>query len=95
VSAGQILDVVRRSGAPRRLPDKGDFSTSAHGLGASYEAAWLACRLLADEYGQDRLLRFYREVSRSGDAGAAFAALGTTQQQFTAQWRDYLTELAG
>jgi hypothetical protein len=34
-------------------------------------------------------------VSRSGDAGAAFAALGTTQQQFTAQWRDYLTELAG
>jgi hypothetical protein len=95
VAAGQILDVVRRSGAPRRLPDKGDFSTSAHGLGASYEAAWLACRLLADEYGQDRLLRFYREVSRSGDAGAAFAALGTTQQQFTAQWRDYLTELAG
>jgi len=95
VAAGQIIDVVRRSGPPRRLPDKGDFSTSAHGLGASYEAAWLACRLLADEYGPDRLLRFYREVAKTGDTGEAFAALGTTQQQFTAQWRDYLAELAG
>jgi len=96
VASGQILDSVRKSGPPARLPGKGDFATSAHGLGASYEAAWLACRLLADQYGQDRLLRFYRQVSRTGDADAAFASvLGTTQEQFTAQWRDYLTELAG
>jgi len=95
VAAGQILDIVRKSGPPARLPGKTDFATSAHGLGASYEAAWLASRLLADEYGQGRLLRFYRQVSRTGDAEAAFASvLGTTQRQFTAQWRHYLTELA-
>jgi hypothetical protein len=96
VAAGQILDIVRRSGPPAQLPGKADFSTSAHGLGASYEAAWLASRLLAEQYGQDRLLRFYRQVSRTGDADAAFSSvLGTTQKQFTAQWRDYLTRLAG
>ncbi len=96
VAAGQILGIVRRSGAPNRLPGKADFATSAHGLGASYEAAWLACRLLGHEYGQDRLLTFYRQVSRTGNADAAFdSVLGTTQKQFTAQWRHYLTELAG
>jgi hypothetical protein len=96
VAAGQILDQVRESGPPEALPGEGDFDTSAHGLGASYEAAWLACRLIADEYGQDGLLRFYRAVSRHGDVDAAFASkLGTTEEQFTQDWRDYLSELAG
>lgn len=96
VAAGQALRQVRRSGPPERLPTDGDFSTSAHGLGASYESAWLACRLMAERYGEDRLLRFYRVVSRDNDVDAAFASvLGTTERQFTAEWRDYLTELAG
>lgn len=96
VAAGQILDEVRASGPPERLPDEDEFSTSAHGLGASYEAAWLACRLIAEQHGQDGLLRFYRRVARSGDVDAAFSsALDTTEQQFTEDWRDYLRELAG
>jgi hypothetical protein len=95
VAAGQILDEVRESGPPDDLPSPEDFSTSSHGLGASYEAAWLACRLIAQEYGEDDLLRFYHAVSKHGDVDAAFASkLGTTEEQFTEDWRDYLSELA-
>lgn len=96
VAAGQILRRVRQSGVPDELPDEDDFSTESHGLGASYEAAWLACRLIAEQYGQDTLLRFYRAVSRGGDVDAAFErVLNTTEEEFTADWRGYLRELAG
>ena len=95
VAAGQALRRVRRVGPPRELPDEGDFSTSAHGLGASYEAAWLACRLIANRYGEDGLLRFYQRVSRDGEVGAAFrTVLGTTEGQFTEAWSAYLRRLA-
>jgi hypothetical protein len=34
-------------------------------------------------------------VSRSGDVDAAFErVLGTTEEDFTEEWRDYLLELA-
>jgi hypothetical protein len=95
-AAGQALETVREEGPPDELPTEGDFSTEAHGLGASYEAAWLACRLIAQEYGHDSLLRFYRVVSRTGDVDAAFErVLGTTEEDFTEDWQDYLEELAG
>jgi hypothetical protein len=94
-AAGQALESVREEGPPDELPTEGDFSTEAHGLGASYEAAWLACRLIAQEYGHDSLLRFYRVVSRTGDVDAAFErVLGTTEEDFTQDWQDYLEELA-
>jgi hypothetical protein len=95
-AAGQALETVREEGVPDELPTEGDFSTEAHGLGASYEAAWLACRLIAQEYGHDSLLRFYRVVSRTGDVDAAFEhVLGTTEDEFTEDWQAYLEELAG
>jgi hypothetical protein len=96
VAAGQALQQVRRHGPPSALPGADDFATSAHGLGASYEAAWLACRLIAERYGEDALLDLYRRVSRNGDVGAAFEqALGTDVASFTAQWREHLRRLAG
>jgi hypothetical protein len=96
VAAGQILDQVRESGPPEELPGKGGFAASAHGLGASYEAAWLACRLISQEYGEHDLLRFYRVVSRHGQVNKAFSSvLDTSEEEFTEQWRDYLAELAG
>jgi hypothetical protein len=96
VAAGQALQQVRRHGPPSELPDADDFATSAHGLGASYEAAWLACRLVAQRYGEDALLHLYRQVARTGDVGAAFEqALGTDVDSFTAQWQDHLRRLAG
>lgn len=95
VTASQILAEVRRDGPPRALPGRDDFDPSNKLLGTSYEAAWLACRLLAEQYGEAELVAFYDAVDSGSSVEAAFADLGTTQQEFTARWREYLRELAG
>jgi hypothetical protein len=95
-TAAQIIRQVRREGAPRALPDDADFDEESRYFGASYEAAWIACRLLARRSGEATLVDFYREA----DGGAAFAAafrsaFGTSVELFTREWRDTLTDLAG
>ncbi|HEX6249791.1 MAG TPA: hypothetical protein VFZ64_18135, partial [Nocardioidaceae bacterium] len=47
VTASQILAEVRRKGPPEKLPGRDEFDPTNKLLGTSYEAAWLACRLLA------------------------------------------------
>ncbi len=95
VTASQILAEVRRDGPPKALPGPDEFDPSNKLLGTSYEAAWLACRLLADEYGERRLISFYESVDEGTSVQAAFDGLGTTERAFTRQWRNYLRELAG
>ncbi len=96
VTASQIIKQVRKEGAPRTLPAQAEFETENTSLGAYYEAAWLACRLIADTYGQDKLIAFYERADRDSATAAAFRKiLGTTEQRFTSQWRDQLLELAG
>jgi hypothetical protein len=96
VAAGQILARIRKDGVPRGLPTSADLEPTATGLGATYEEAWLACRLLAQEYGAGGLVRFYSKVSRGASVQAAFhSELGTTRQGFVAQWRTHLAGLAG
>jgi hypothetical protein len=95
VSAAQALGRARAKGAPQRLPGPADFDTSTHGVGAAYEFAWLACRLLAAEYGRDRLLEFYRAVDVADDDGQPIQeVLGISLAEFTRQWRDYVAALA-
>lgn len=95
VLASQILDDVRRNGPPETLPGPAEFDGGNEAIGASYEAAWLAARLLADTYGADRLLRVYDVAERTGSLDRAFdEVLGTDVAAFTAQWRDHLIELA-
>lgn len=94
-AAGQILDRIRRHGAPRRLPTSADLEPTANGLGATYEEAWLACRFLAEQHGRAGLLRFYRTVDEGSSTKEAFRSLfGSTQGQFVAAWRADLTRLA-
>lgn len=95
VTASQILAEVREQGPPRSLPGADDFDPSHKLLGTSYEAAWLACRLLAEEYGERRLVDFYTSVDEGGSVEEAFADLGTTERGFTARWRAYLRGLSG
>ena len=95
VTASQILREVREDGPPRELPGSHEFDPANKLLGTSYEAAWLACRLLAQTYGEDRLISFYKEVDHGTSIDRAFAQLRTTQARFTRRWRDYLRELAG
>ncbi len=95
VTAGQILGQVRRAGPPRHLPGKAEFAPTNKQLGASYESAWLAARLLGERYGERRLLAFYRATERtSSTAGPFRTVLGTDQRAFTRAWREDLRRLA-
>jgi hypothetical protein len=95
VTASQILAQVRKQGVPAHLPTASDFDTASSTLGATYESAWLACRLLGRTYGERRLIEFYRESNRDGSTRRAFhQVLGTDQAAFTRQWQNELRRLA-
>jgi hypothetical protein len=96
VTASQILAQVRKDGPPGHLPGKAEFDTANTALGASYESAWLACRLIAETYGEPKLIAFYRRAQRDASTAGAFRdVLGTDQRVFTRAWRDDLRRLAG
>ena len=95
VTASQILAQVRKQGVPSHLPGPKEFNTENKALGSSYEAAWLACRLLSQKYGEQKLIEFYRQSDRDSSTDRAFRdVLGTTQQAFTREWQQYLLRLA-
>lgn len=96
LAARQILSQIRKDGLPRGLPTSEDLDPTAIGLGATYEEAWLACRFLGEEYGAERLVRFYRTVSGGARTSEAFrSVLGTTQREFVSRWRADLARLSG
>lgn len=96
LAAGQILARIRKKGLPERLPTSADLDPSASGLGATYEEAWLACRFAAQQYGEPRLIAFYRAVSGGQKERRAFPqVLGTTEKEFVRRWRADLAGLAG
>jgi hypothetical protein len=96
VLAAQIRRLVRDQGPPKALPGSAEFAGSNRDIGAWYEAAWLAVRLIAETHGRRALLDFYARAEADGDTRAAFEqVLGTTEQQFRRAWQARLVELAG
>ena len=94
-AASQILARIRKDGPPDHLPTAADLDPTAHGLGATYEEAWLAARFVAQQYGEDRLVQFYRKVSAGESVGQAFdTILGTSETAFVQRWRADLRRLA-
>ncbi len=103
LSAGQILRQVSDDGAPTALPTAGDFGRGgrpsqvgdAPSLGAVYESAWMAFRMLGERFDDRTILRFYRDVlSGTSTDEAARRWFDLSVGQITAQWRDYLTKSA-
>jgi hypothetical protein len=105
-SASEVAPELRRAvaegRAPAELPEDADFGFSGDsgGLAQAYEGGWLACRLIADRWGEVRLNEFYRAVGEHGKrAGAVETALrevlGTTPGRFTEQWRAYVRTQLG
>ncbi|MGW2589498.1 hypothetical protein ACWCXC_04400 [Streptomyces sp. NPDC001515] len=100
--APELADAVRAGEVPAALPSDEDFGFAgdADRLARAYEGAWLACALIADEWGEAKLFAFYRAVGgHSGRDGAVEQALqevlGTTPQDFTVRWREYLESRLG
>lgn len=105
-TAAQIAPELERAvtdgHVPAALPDDEDFGFTgdAAQLAQAYEGGWLACRLIADRWGEVRLNDFYRAVGgHDKRAGAVQDALrdvlDTTPEKFTEQWREYLRAQLG
>lgn len=93
-AAAQAIKQMRTDGLPEALPSPEDLESTAEGLGATYEQAWLACRYLAQRYGEDALIDFYREVDSGTSVASAFdGVLGITEAEFMQGWRDHLRPL--
>ncbi|MFC9860590.1 MULTISPECIES: hypothetical protein [unclassified Streptomyces] len=100
--APELAAAVRRGELPAALPADDDFAFGGDPgkLARAYEGGWLACALIADRWGEEKLIAFYEAVgNHPGRDGAVEQAMGevleTTPQDFTAYWRDYLSARLG
>ncbi|ONI70187.1 hypothetical protein BWI15_25120 [Kribbella sp. ALI-6-A] len=98
-AAKELFKAIRAGRVPKALPAPEAFAASSTELPQAYESGWLACRLIAEREGQSKLVKFYRTVhaskSPTGLADAFRTVLGTTEQQFVADWQNYIKRLAG
>ena len=95
VSAGQILRSVKKDGAPDHLPTAADFRSTQHGLGGTYESAWMIFRMLGARFGDADILRFYNAVlAGTPIAKATESTFGLSVAGITRDWRAYLVKRA-
>ncbi|MFJ3707526.1 hypothetical protein [Streptomyces sp. NPDC090053] len=101
-AAPELQRAVRSGELPAALPTDADFgfSDDADRLARAYEGGWLACRMIAGHWGEQKLTDFYRAVGaheqRDGAVEAALnTVLGTDLADFTARWREYLKAQLG
>ncbi|WBB59855.1 hypothetical protein O7599_30590 [Streptomyces sp. WMMC500] len=100
--APELARAVAAGKLPRDLPADADFGRGAGGerVAEAYGEAWLAARMVADEWGAQRLVALYRAVgaatSREQAVGPVLRAeLGVGLGEFTARWRAYLERELG
>lgn len=101
-AAPELARAVAEGRLPAALPEDADFGFDgdAGALARAYEGGWLACRLIAERWGEVRLGEFYRAVgAHEKRAGAVEAGmrevLGTTPEEFTGLWRAYVRDRLG
>ncbi|MQA26532.1 MAG: hypothetical protein GEU94_13935 [Micromonosporaceae bacterium] len=100
-AARELARGVRAGRLPDRLPTAGDFDSGNSRLAQAYQSSWLACRLIAERFGDATLTRLYERLSRpAGDPDVALDLalrqeldLGTAD--FVALWRAYLDKELG
>jgi hypothetical protein len=101
VAAEELAGRLHAGHAETRLPSDRAFRGSASLLPDAYESAWLACRYIADRYGQHKLVAFYRQVGTSELAthqavtNALQSRFDLTPRKFTAKWRSFVTSQLG
>ncbi|MET9389107.1 hypothetical protein ABZY20_01650 [Streptomyces sp. NPDC006624] len=101
-AAPELSRAAGRGELPAGLPADEDFGFTgdASRLARAYESGWTACLMIADRWGESGLRDFYRAVGehreRSGAVEEAMRdVLGTTPEDFTRQWREYLRDRLG
>jgi 3-isopropylmalate/(R)-2-methylmalate dehydratase large subunit len=88
--------------AHKLLPGQGEFVKPGDAVlvrvDAGYSHEFTTAQVdwfLAQEYGAQALVGFYRSVDRGASTQQAFRALGTSEREFVAAWRADLARLAG
>ncbi|WP_432982194.1 hypothetical protein [Dactylosporangium sp. CA-233914] len=62
----------------------------------NYVSGWLACRMIAETYGQAKLVAFYEAFQRLSEVeSVAREVLGVGRDQLEQQWRDYVAKQRG
>jgi hypothetical protein len=95
VTLGRAIDAARRDGIPEALPGAADFDTRRSDLQARYEEAWLACRIIAERSGEQRLLRLNRAVATGRPLAAALRTAGLPVPVLVRAWQERLQDLVG
>ncbi|MFG1611843.1 hypothetical protein ACGFI3_03765 [Nonomuraea wenchangensis] len=93
-AAAELADEVRAGRLPGELPGPAAFAADGSDparLARAYQESWLACRFLADRFGEETLVRLYREARVAG-ADRALAGLGLSTATLTDRWRAYVRE---
>ncbi|MFD9372393.1 hypothetical protein ACFWA6_32490 [Streptomyces sp. NPDC060020] len=90
--APALARAVRRGEVPARLPGTEDFAFGGdpEALARAYEGAWLACRLIADRWGEAALVDLYEKAGREPWPTALREALGTDPAGLTKEWQEAL-----
>ncbi|HEX6936940.1 MAG TPA: hypothetical protein VF227_10505, partial [Actinomycetes bacterium] len=97
IVAGDLFDDVGDGKAPKQLPDAADFDAGQGDVAAAYEGAWLACRMIAERYGEKRLVEFYAAMADSAGEGwpeETAEVLGLTAEELSRDWRAYVRDKA-
>ncbi|WP_084000726.1 hypothetical protein [Actinomadura kijaniata] len=89
-AAGELRREVAAGRLPDALPGPAAFDGGSGRLSQAYQEAWLACRMIAQRYGEATLVRLYRAAGRASEDAALRAVLGVDRARLTALWRDYL-----
>ncbi|WP_147425226.1 hypothetical protein [Bailinhaonella thermotolerans] len=91
VAARELAEEVRAGRSPERLPGRAAFEAHAARLPQAYEEAWLACRMIADRWGETVLVRLYGQMARDPSETTLRRVLGIGTPELTRLWREHLT----
>ncbi|MFF5443565.1 hypothetical protein [Streptomyces sp. NPDC012888] len=91
-AAPALARAVRGGRVPDALPADRDFTPGGdqEAVSRAYEGSWLACRLIADRWGEQALRELYRAAAREPLPEALSRTLGTDPAALTAAWRSAL-----
>ncbi|MFD8635150.1 hypothetical protein [Streptomyces sp. NPDC059533] len=95
--APTLARAVRRGEVPAALPGPEDFAFGGDPDAAAraYEGAWLACRLIAEKWGEAGLVRLYETAGREPLPTALADVLGTDTDTLTRTWQESLRDELG
>lgn len=94
VAAAELAADVRAGRLPGGLPGPEAFAPSSRDpvrLARAYQEAWLACRFIAERFGEGTLVRLYRDA-QTGGIDPGLARLGLSAGTLTARWREYVRD---